>query len=382
MKFSVPYLKLRNGRPRWEPGPALRAAGFTGQDLRDEGGRWLDEGRAVEAARELNRKVTAWREAGAPRRRPQSSGPKRHAQSLAALWALYEKSPYFARLRASTQADYRSKARVFVGRFGNEPAAALTTQHMSLWWQHLYETRTHAIANGVIAVLRLTLTYGSSIGWVQGNACSKLRMVGVEARRVIWTPDEAAAAVAMADYLNTPSVGDAIIVALHSGQRQADVLSLELPETVGGRARFVQAKTGQRVTVPLTPQFEARLAAIAARRVRVPVADPIFGRRVVLREDGTPYDKHSFGKAWRPVRDLVAETMPDFADKLFLDLRDTAITRLAEAGCTMPQIAAISGHKLNTVNQIMEHYLALNDQMADEGIERLTTWMEKGKIAV
>ncbi len=36
----------------------------------------------------------------------------------------------------------------------------------------------------------------------------------------------------------------------------------------------------------------------------------------------------------------------------FHDLRGTAVTMLAEAGCTTPQIAAITGHSLKTVTTI------------------------------
>lgn len=41
----------------------------------------------------------------------------------------------------------------------------------------------------------------------------------------------------------------------------------------------------------------------------------------------------------------------------FMHLRHTAITRLAEAGCSHDEIAAVSGHSLKTVQQILERYL-------------------------
>jgi integrase len=45
-------------------------------------------------------------------------------------------------------------------------------------------------------------------------------------------------------------------------------------------------------------------------------------------------------------------------DLHFHDLRGTAITMLAEAGCTVPEIAAITGHSLKHVTHILETYLA------------------------
>ena len=42
MKLSIRYLKWRDGRPRWEPGPTLRAKGWKGRDLKSEQGEWLE----------------------------------------------------------------------------------------------------------------------------------------------------------------------------------------------------------------------------------------------------------------------------------------------------------------------------------------------------
>lgn len=68
--------------------------------------------------------------------------------------------------------------------------------------------------------------------------------------------------------------------------------------------------------------------------------------------------------------------------KQFLDLRDTAVTRLALAGCTMSEIRAITGHMFETVHKIMQHYLALDDRMADAAISKLKSWMDEEGIAV
>jgi hypothetical protein len=37
------------------------------------------------------------------------------------------------------------------------------------------------------------------------------------------------------------------------------------------------------------------------------------------------------------------------ADAWYMDHRDTAVTNLAEAGCTVPEICAISGHSERSV---------------------------------
>ena len=383
MKIDVPYLKWRDGRPRWEPGPKLRAAGFKGRDLKDSGGGWLDEAGAVDAARELNREVAAWRDRGAPRRRP-PSGPTRHQQCLSALWDLYAKSPKFAGLARKTQADYRVKASVMLADLGDEAVRALSKAHVYSYWEELHRDRGHAMANGILAVLRLTLSYGEMKGWLpmNSNPALKLNIEGVAPRCVVWTPNEVAALVTAADALALPGVGDAVVIALHTGQRQGDVLALELGATENARTVFRQSKTGARVIVPHTPALAERLAGIRARRASGAVVDLAFARRVVLRADGQPYSASAFGKDWRRVREAVAATHAEAAGKLFLDLRDTAVTRLALAGCTVAEIRAITGHSMQTIHAVLAHYLALDERMAGAGIDRLRAWMDEEGIAV
>jgi hypothetical protein len=55
----------------------------------------------------------------------------------------------------------------------------------------------------------------------------------------------------------------------------------------------------------------------------------------------------------------------------FHDLRGTAITMLTEAGCTIPEIAAITGHSLKHVTHILETYLSRTRQLADAAIIKL-----------
>ncbi|MCP4392938.1 MAG: hypothetical protein GY804_01515 [Alphaproteobacteria bacterium] len=56
-----------------------------------------------------------------------------------------------------------------------------------------------------------------------------------------------------------------------------------------------------------------------------------------------------------------------------MDLRRTAVVRLAEAGATEAQIAAVTGHKIETTRQILETYLPRTSDMAEAAITKLTT---------
>jgi hypothetical protein len=69
-------------------------------------------------------------------------------------------------------------------------------------------------------------------------------------------------------------------------------------------------------------------------------------------------------------------------DKHDQDLRDTAVTWLARAGATLPEIASITGHSLGSIHSIMKHYLALSPELSDAGIEKLIVWMTREGIEV
>jgi integrase len=56
----------------------------------------------------------------------------------------------------------------------------------------------------------------------------------------------------------------------------------------------------------------------------------------------------------------------------FHDLRGTAVTRLAIAGCTEAEIATITGHSLRSVRAILNiHYLARDPALGESAIRKL-----------
>ena len=53
------------------------------------------------------------------------------------------------------------------------------------------------------------------------------------------------------------------------------------------------------------------------------------------------------------------------------DLRRTAVVKMAEAGATIPEISAVTGHSVDRTQQIIEHYLPRSVEMARAGIAKL-----------
>jgi hypothetical protein len=377
VKLRVAYLKWREGRPRWEPGPRLRGAGFKGRDLKDEAGRWLGLDAAIQAAAGLNAEVAAWRDGGKKRFRPK---PRQAERTCGQLFALWSGTPEFRKLAASTQDFYRVCARAFLATFDEEPVASLTTPILYGYWQALFEERGHHRANAILATVRAMLTHARKrLGWITSNPARDLGLMQTEARLVMWAPWQVEIFVMLADELGMPSVGDAVIAGLHSGQRQADVLRLPVHIFAEDRIKLSQAKTRALIDAPMTPAMRARVAQVLARRGQ---DDVVRLDTLILRPDGRLYDKKTFNNDFLRVREAAEAIDFSFSELKYLDLRDTAVTRLALAECTMAEISAITGHSLKTIQQIMKHYLVMQPEMADAAIRKLNTWMEKEGIAL
>jgi hypothetical protein len=292
---------------------------------------------------------------------------------------LYADSPRFKKLSHHTRIDYASKYSIFVEAFGDAPVASISKSHLYTWWEELYRDRSHSMANAVLAVVRTVMSYGIVKGWRGDNPARELGLESLAPRCVVWTSAEVVAAVDAANRLGLPEIGEACITALHSGQRLGDVLELDLLSAENGRIVLRQSKRGARVSIPHTPQLDACLAAIRARRSETGVTSIALARRIVLDAGGHTYTPRRFHTYFSRVRDEAAKAEPGIAGKQFADLRDTAVTRLGQAGCTVPEIRSITGHEMATIHQVLKHYMALDEAMADTAIGKVVSYMqEKG----
>jgi integrase len=376
-KIFPAYLKWRDGRPRWEPGPKLRGQGFHGRDLKDDAGRWLGMEAAIRAADALNVEVKV-NAALPPKRRP----PPPAARTVRQLIDDWQASPKFQRLKPNTQADYRYKLAAFAqSDFLDRSVAAVSKPQLYGYWEEVYRDRGHHMANGILATVGAMFAYAELRGWRPegSNPAARMRRPKPPPRLSMWLPEEIDAALAAADELSEPEIGDAIVIALHSGQRMSDVLAMPPRIFEAGRIAITQFKRGALVDIPVTAACTSRVDQIRARwreRNRIGCAT------IIVRGDGRQVSVNTMSKRFERVRELAARSVPSIAARTLQDLRDTAVTRLALAGCTLPQIAAITGHNFATITQVLGHYLALQSAMADEAIAKLEAWLQREGIAV
>jgi integrase len=144
----------------------------------------------------------------------------------------------------------------------------------------------------------------------------------------------------------------ALILALHTGQRQADLLNLSWNNYDGSTISLRQGKTKRRVDIPCTSALRRMLDGLDRDT-----------NLVLTTKTKLPWKARYFKAQWE-----AATKAAGISDLHFHDLRGTAITLLAQAGCSTPQIAAITGHSLKTVTTILDKYLARTPALAEGAV--------------
>jgi len=147
------------------------------------------------------------------------------------------------------------------------------------------------------------------------------------------------------------------MLAMHTGQRQGDLRRLPWTGYDGTRITLKQSKGGRLVSVRCTAALRALLDRMACEKK---------GVLILTTPTGRAWTKRYFNEHWNEVAKAAGITGLHFHD-----LRGTAVTMLAEAGCTVPEIAAVTGHSLKHVNHILEVYLSRTRHLADAAIVKL-----------
>lgn len=237
--------------------------------------------------------------------------------------------------------------------FGDMPIVALDSPRVRKifldWRSEIAKKSGLREADNRLSVLSSVLTWARDNGAISYNHVTGFkRLHRVDRSEKLWLPEHITAFMAVAPI----ELRRALILALHTGQRQADLLRLTWTNIEAGRISIRQGKTGRRIDIRMTRALETMLETI-------PRTDAL----VLLTKTGRPWQARHFKSQW-----LAASQLAGLEDLHFHDLRGTAVTMLAEAGCSIAQIASITGHSLRSVDSILERYLARTRHLADEAI--------------
>src|SRR5215472_3536630 len=117
-----------------------------------------------------------------------------------------------------------------------------------------------------------------------------------------------------------------------------------------------QSASGARVAIPVGGPLKSALDETPKRSTLI-----------LTSSDNKPWTEDGFRSSWRK-----ACATAGIVGLTFHDLGGTAVTRLALAGCTEAEIAAITGHSLRDVAAILDvHYLHRDPALAESAIRKL-----------
>ncbi|AID30840.1 hypothetical protein MCHK_3033 [Mesorhizobium huakuii 7653R] len=435
VEINIPLVTWRDGRPRFFASKVHRDLGYKGEDLRHgKAGPWFtveeaiawSERRQLELAEKraaIAAGVTTVKKTANAAERARLAGVTTISQLVEAF---LDKNPRMKGvpiidgkkrrkpLAAATVRGYKGSARILErledGAAWHEPADDMTPKVLTGILDKV-EVK-HGLAQARALRAMISAAYGFGRSKAGGYIVKFNPVVGLEDTLPVLDPRirvgsiaEMVHLVAVCDALGFPDMGDSVTLGLYTAQRQADRLALEDSKITSEGILFHQRKKGgQPLLIPMVEILRDRVVAAAKRRAdwRLNYAHVLIDER--LRR---PWDDHRYRKAFRVLRHAAAfgtleavngkvtrmaeqllgnvdvravmdaaglRPMPSLNDFHDQDLRDTAVTWLALAGCTKWEIASITGHSLKSIDEILKHYFGLHPDLARSGMARMEKW--------
>ena len=237
----------------------------------------------------------------------------------------YFNSVGFRSLTPSTQSYHRTIIDRLCKEAGNNRVALLQRKHVvSMMAERSVKPDS---ANGLRKVLRAVMKHAIEIGMRQDDPTRDVRAIRVKSDgHHSWTEDE------IAQFEACHPIGSrarlAFTLLLYTGQRRSDVVLMGPQHIRDGFLRVKQVKTDVELLIPVASQPREIIAASS-------IGQMIF----LMTQYDKPFSGDGFGHGFRA--ECVKAGLPHCSAH---GLRKACARRLADAGCTQHEIAAITGH--------------------------------------
>ena len=185
------------------------------------------------------------------------------------------------------------------------------------------------------------------------NPAKSIPNIKTEPRQQVWSMQDEAQFL---KHAGDDMMKLAFLLGAYTAQRQADILKMTWDDYDEDNNRIIvrQNKTGANVSIPVHAKLEKALKKA-----------PRNGDTILTTQEGGQFGPDYFRHRW-----LKATKNAKIDGLRFQDLRRTAIVRMGEAGSTVPEIAAVSGHTISSAHQILKTYLPTNENMAASAIRK------------
>ena len=268
------------------------------------------------------------------------------------LLQIYFMSPDYLRLRPSTQIAYRRVIERFVldEKIGHRLVREMKREHVKIMMAK--RAATPGAANDLLKKIRILVHFAIDTGWLRDDPTLRLKKFACGEFHT-WTDQEIAQFEARWPIGTCERTAFALL--LFTGQRRSDVVRMAWDDVTGDTIRVIQGKTGAKLAVPIHPSLAEALSAWPN------------GHTVILTTAfGNPFAANGFGNF---MADKIARAgLPERC--VTHGLRKAAARRLAEAGCSANEIAAITGHA--TLVEVSRYTKAAEQKgLARTAIQRL-----------
>lgn len=271
-------------------------------------------------------------------------------RSINALIIEYYRSASFIALRATSQRPYRRILDRFRAVHGDKGVASVQSHHLNAILHGMAAT-PHAAVN-LRKRLRKVFQLAVRLGWRADNPVRETELDPVKTRgHIPWSEDDIEAFEAHWPSGSRERLALALLV--YTGQRRSDVVQMGNQHVADGRISVAQFKGGARLKIRIHPRLQAEIDKHPATMA------------FMTTQYGAPFSPAGFTN-WFVARARAA----GLTDRTPHGLRKSASRRLAEAGCSAKQIAAITGHK--SLSEV-ERYTRDADQahLADAAMDML-----------
>jgi integrase len=210
-------------------------------------------------------------------------------------------------------------------KIGHLPLVSLKRGKILLMRDGIAAGKGPGAANVFIASTHAFLGWCVDRGMLEYNPAARIKPLK-GGHLLAWT--EAEARLAMREFREPER--RLVVLAYHTGQRRGDLISLLWSAFDGAKLAVKQQKTGTPLVIPAVPELRKELASWSR--------DSVF---MLTSATGQPW-----GKEWASMRVQREAARLGMRPGLNIHgLRKLAATRLAEAGCSASEIAAITGHR-------------------------------------
>jgi len=276
------------------------------------------------------------------------------------IWQ-YKQSAEFLKLAPRTKTDYLAQLDKIQVRFGALKYVSITNRaiipHLFKWRDSMAASPKQA--NYALTVLKLLLAWSVKRGILHINQAAGIdKLREGDRREKSWSDSDIARFMAVAP----EPLRRAMTLAVETGQRQNDLLTLTWNAVSEGVVSLRQKKTKIMVAVAVSEALRACLES-------APRADAVT---ILTKADGQPWEPkgNGFRQAWRD-----ATKAAGLAGLTFHDLRGTFVTRRLSEGWSREDVAYCTGHSLR--NLAMLDVYADREKVARANANRITRGAER-----